>query len=334
MSMNSAFLLILPLIAKTALGQPNSADDILLHTVPGHAIPENLLSMRSAAFYDPLYTQNELKEIQNAFQKTGIDTEAFFRSEKSFAGMDFCRALSSYLVSRKIKYLVFLQKSNSLYKITVAPFCGNTDFVKEGQPVLSLSNAALKPILVQLFQEGLASQKKLNHLINEFPEEPSVNYFSGHRNESFTRLALTQRIAIPVMGDEAMNAKLAKCFDTMKLNYKMVDPKLTDGQLREQGFAAVLRFVHTQGKLAWELLGYDKDKMASGISGVSYSEGNPRITTQASETTVYKFYFKHLDFGDVYLGNTWDADPQWERSLSNHLHALMKETSTAVSKSQ
>src|SRR6218665_1573319 len=285
MSMNSAFLLILPLIAKTALGQPNSADDILLHTVPGHAIPENLLSMRSAAFYDPLYTQNKLKKIQNAFQKTGIDTEAFFRSEKSFAGMDFCRALSSYLVSRKIKYLVFLQKNH-------------------------------------------------NHLINEFPEEPSVNYFSGHRNESFTRLALTQRIAIPVMGDEAMNAKLAKCFDTMKLNYKMVDPKLTDGQLREQGFAAVLRFVHTQGKLAWELLGYDKDKMASGISGVSYSEGNPRITTQASETTVYKFYFKHLDFGDVYLGNTWDADPQWERSLSNHLHALMKETSTAVSKSQ
>lgn len=331
--MKNIFLFLLFLFFKPIFAQPNSADDILSHTVADHTIPENLLSVRSVAFYDSLYTPAELKEIQNAFQKTGIDTEVYFPVEKSFIGMDFCRPLSNYFVSRKIQYLVFLQKNSSLYKITIAPFCGNPAFVKEGQRVLSLSNISLKPILIQLFQEGLASQKKRNHLINDFPEEPRLKYFSGQRNESFTHSVLTQRIAIPQMGDEAMNTALKKCFDTTNFKYKIVDPNLTDGQLREQGFVAVLRYVHTQGKLAWELLGYDKDKMASGIPGLPYSDENSQITTQPSEVVVYKFYFKHLDFGDLFLGNTWDAAPQWEYALSNHLHALAKGTTATITKS-
>lgn len=331
--MKILFVPFFVLLFKTAGAQPFSTEDILSNTVADHTMPANLLSVRSVAFYDSLYTPAELNEIQNAFQKTGIDTEVWFHAEKSFVGFEFCRTLSNYLVSRKIQFLVFLQKNNLVYKFTIAPFSGNVNFVKEGQAVMSVSNARLKPILIQLFQEGMASQKKRNLLINEYPESPTLKNFSGQRNETFTRSVLTQRIAIPKTGNEAMDAGLKKCFDTTIFNYRMVDPNLTDAQLRDQGIVLVLRYVHTQGKLAWELLGYDMDKMASGISGVSYSRGEEQITTQPAEVMIYKFYFKHLDFGDLFLGNTWDADPHWERALSNHLQALAKETSTTIRKS-
>jgi hypothetical protein len=48
---------------------------------------------------------------------------------------------------------------------------------------------------------------------------------------------------------------------------------------------------------------------------------------------VYKFFFKNLDYGDLFLGNKWDADITWQDALRNHIEALkLNQQITSVNK--
>jgi transposase len=45
---------------------------------------------------------------------------------------------------------------------------------------------------------------------------------------------------------------------------------------------------------------------------------------------VYKFYFKHIDSGNMFLGTKWDADLTWQQALINQLRALLLERGIVV----
>jgi hypothetical protein len=50
--------------------------------------------------------------------------------------------------------------------------------------------------------------------------------------------------------------------------------------------------------------------------------GEPQIKTIPIEVPVYKFYIKHLEYGNIFLGNKWDADQTWQVALANHLQLM------------
>ncbi|MCK5370886.1 MAG: hypothetical protein KAQ62_26380, partial [Cyclobacteriaceae bacterium] len=39
---------------------------------------------------------------------------------------------------------------------------------------------------------------------------------------------------------------------------------------------------------------------------------------------VYKYYVKHINSGDIYLGEQWDGDDNWQDAFNNHITVLLR----------
>lgn len=295
-----------------------------LSTVDGP--PEKLLAVRSAVIHASDFTDDELTEIQKWFQQTGIDAIAYFDYDHIFAGPDFTKLFSDYCATRIIPFLIFLEKNRQGYEFTFAKSNGKKDLIDRQEAVWKVSNADLKLLLRTIYQTALSSQKKQNFLINDVPERDVVlRNFAGRRNESFTNEVRTNKIAIPRWGNTADDALLESYLrSTLSVKFELVDPTIEDKDLRQAGFVTVLRYVRTHGSIAKELLGYDLSQVSKAINSFVWMNGEQQIKTLPAEEIIYKFYFKSLEYNQVYLGIQWDADVQWQDALRNHIEAMKK----------
>ena len=80
-----------------------------------------------------------------------------------------------------------------------------------------------------------------------------------------------------------------------------------------------------RGVVAKDLLGYDVSKSESAFVSVTYPESQQQLKNIPSNIPVYKFYFKHIDSGNVFLGTKWDADLSWQQALLNQLKGMKAE---------
>ncbi len=88
---------------------------------------------------------------------------------------------------------------------------------------------------------------------------------------------------------------------------ELVDPNLTDAELADKGYRYVLRFVHTRGDAARDILGYDVTQTAGSLLTSYFVSGEPKVKTVPSKKMIYKFYFKNTEYGNIFLGNKWDC---------------------------
>lgn len=290
------------------------------------SLPEKLLSTRSAVIYPSTMTRTELQEVQKSFQETGIDAIAYFDMDLILAGVDVRRALGYYFNRRNISNLAFFLKDNAGYQVMFTPYNEKTTFIDKGQPAWHAANVNLKDLLKDIHRTAANSLVRQNFLINDHPEmELAINPIAGRRSEFFAIDLKVDQLAVPKFGDEAVDTKLAALFSEYPFKYKLTEPGLSERELRSQGFLYTLCFIHTRGSIARELLGYDVSKPASTFASVTFTEGRAGLTDIPAEEMVYKFYFKHIESGNVFLGTRWDADTNWEQALRNHLMAFKTE---------
>ena len=73
-----------------------------------------------------------------------------------------------------------------------------------------------------------------------------------------------------------------------------------------------------------ELLGYEiSDEVNELITIKKDSSGEVIIKSIPINAMVYKYYVKHINSGDIYLGEQWDGDDNWQDALSNHITAIV-----------
>jgi hypothetical protein len=303
-----------------------SEDEFLKQLKTGAPMPEKMLSTRAAVFYTYSTTDTELEKVQQSFQKTGVDAVIYFVSDYLFANKDVLAALASYLTTREITNLVFLQKKPEGYGLYFMEFNGKPTLVEPNQYAWSMQDRVLSDLLTKTYRAGAAAQKKLNLLVNDVPETGiRINPILGRRSDFFAIDLKIDPIAIPKTGNEAQDKQLEALFATYPYKYKFTEPGLTEKELRKQGFYYVLCMIHARGKIAKELLGYDMTKAESAIVSVTYPDGQQVLSSYAADEPVYKFYIKHIDSQNVFLGTKWDADVTWQAALQNHLKAFKVE---------
>ncbi len=284
--------------------------------------PSNdLLVSRAIVIHDYIFTQSELQEIQKAFQQIGIDAVAYFQKDIVMAGKDVTKAFAEYFVSRQVKYLLVLEKSSTGFQFIAIPFNQKPSLFDVGASAWSVKNERLKDLLLTVFQDSWRSQKKQNFLVNEFPEtDLKVDPIKGNRQEFYAIDLKVDNLAIPKFGNESMDKELEQLFQTIyPLKYKITDAGVDEQELRRQGFHYVMCFVHTRGKAAREILGYDISKPETAYASITFPTGQLQLKTIPEETEIYKFYFRHIENGNVFLGTKWDADIKWQDALQNHL---------------
>lgn len=290
-------------------------------------LPENLLSTRSAVFYTYNLTDQELNTIQQSFQRTGIDAVSYFELDKLTAGKDITKAFGNYLLKREIANLVFVENDEEGYRVSITAFNGKENLIEPTQAAWSNVNRLLAESLKELYRTSSSQQKKQNLLINDLPElEMTINPILGKRNEFFALDLKVDPLAVPKTGDEAIDKRIQEIFEAhYPLKYKLTEPGISERDLRKQGLLYVLCYVHTRDVAAKELLGYDMSKSESALVSVTYPVDQQQLKNIPSDTPVYKFYFKHIDSGNVFFGTKWDADLTWDQALLNQLRGMKAE---------
>ncbi len=290
-------------------------------------LPEKLLSTRTAIFYDYRLTEKELSGTQEYFQRTGIDGVVYFELDMVMSGKDVTRAFAEYLLKREIVNILFLEKRENDYRLTLTVFNGKETVIDQGQKAWSTSNGVLTEAAKELYRLASSQQKKQNLLINEAPETGLlINPILGKRNEFFAIDAKVDPLAVPMTGDEAVDKELEAIFNNnYSLKFKLTPAGTSEKDLRKQGLLYVVCVVRARDAVAKELLGYDMSKSESALVSVTYPDTQQVLKNIPSNTSVYKFYFKHIDSGNVFLGTKWDADLTWQQALLNQLKGMKAE---------
>lgn len=308
-----------------AFGQlPMNEQQLLARVVPGTTLPEKLIATRTAVFYPYTVSSKELEMIQTGFQKTGIDAVAYFENDLLTAGRDVAAALARYLIAREIGHLALVQKSENGFAILFGEYNKKANFFEPNQPVWKGENRSLEELLRLLYKNTLSSLlKKENFLINDFPETGiTVNPIEGRRSEIFAVDLKVDPLAVPRFGNEEMDKQLEEIMKTYPFKYTLTDPNLSEADLRKQGLLFVLRFVHARAKIAKGVMGYDMAKSESAVVSIIYPDVQPQLKNIPANNEVFKFYFKHIDSDNVFLGTKWDADTGWQQALINQIKGL------------
>lgn len=322
--MRNKILLIFCLV----IGQPLKAQlpeelDLLSKLTFTNAIPTDLLSTRSVVLFQNTFTKAELDETQKYFQQTGIDAVCYFNIAYVLAGADTQKAYANYFSVRNIKYLIFVQKTEKEFTYVFATYAGNKELIDKTSTGWKQSSASLQELLQTIYRFVVSNLKKQNFLINDLPETDIVmTYFSGRLNQNFSVEAKSFKTAVPKMANEKDNAELeAFLKEYYPFKFEMVDPQLEEADLGAKGFRTILRVLHTRGKIAREILGYDPTQTGRSLATTYFVEGVPQIKTILSDEPIYKFYMKSIEYGNIFLGNKWDADATWQDALRNYVMA-------------
>ncbi|MEY4930143.1 MAG: hypothetical protein RI909_867 [Bacteroidota bacterium] len=322
--LKSKVILFLLLISTCSFAQPATEKDAVLSRLNYlDVVPEGLLSKRALVLYDESITDKELEETQKIFQQTGIDAVAYVSTDYALSGPDPLRAFTNYLTSRAIDFLIFFEKDKD-YSLTFVRYNNTKDLVDASAPAWKQKNNSLSELLKTTYRFAISNQKKQNLLVNDYPEtDVTLKYFTGRRNETFTLDAKSFKIAVVKWGNEKADSELEQILkEYFPVKYELVDPKLEERELANKGYRTVLRFVHTRGSVAKKILEYDLSQLAKSLSTVYYVNGEADIKTIPANQTIYKFYVKHIEYGNIFLGKGWDADITWQDALKNHLQAM------------
>lgn len=301
-------------------------EDILLARLKIGALPEAVMNKRSVVLYSTNITVKELTTIHENFIRTGIDAVAYFETEKVLAGGDAEKAYSKYLTKREIACLFFIQKKNNGFSCSITTYNNKADFVDNGQVVWSKESSTLNGLMNDVYRTALSGYKKQNLLINDVAEtDLPVKIIEGNRNELFPYDLKVDNLAVPTFADSAATKELESIFKTYPLRYQLTDNKIADRDLRNKGFLYVVCVVHGRSAIAKEVLGYTVNRSETAFVSVTYPETQMQLKNIPADVPVYKFYIRHIDSGNVFLGNKWDADTSWQQALQNFIKGLKQE---------
>jgi hypothetical protein len=122
-----------------------------------------------------------------------------------------------------------------------------------------------------------------------------------------------------------MDKELEEIMKSYPYKYTLTEPALSEADLRKAGYLWVLRFVHARNKLVRSVLGYETTRAQSAIVSMTFVDVDSQLKNIPANEEVFKFYFKHIESKNVFLGRKWDADPSWQQALWNQLRGYKAE---------
>jgi hypothetical protein len=305
---------------------PLNEQQFISRLKPGETLPEKLLSTRSVVFYPFTMTVKEMESVQKSFQRTGIDAVAWFEGDLVYAGRDPLVSLAEHLNKREISHMVIFQKDASGYRVFITSYNKKANLVEQDQSAWNAENKLLDQLLLQIYRTAANSLKNENLLVNDVPETGfTINAIDGNRNEFYAIDLKVDALAVPKFGNEAMDKELEEIMKTYPYKYTLTEAGLSEAELRKAGFLFVLRFVHARNKTIRSVLGYEVARAQSAIVSMTFASETPSLKNIHANEDVFKFYFKHIESKNVFLGRKWDADQSWQQALWNQLRGYKAE---------
>ena len=296
------------------------------------------------------------EEAHFYISRLGIDPVLYIYIDDLIAGYDVQRAVAVQMLRREITNMLFLSKDKingrDQYIGVLTTFNKRPDFVSNNQPAWKSQTSDLEILFRNLHRSIDRADLELeNFLIIDSPEFfRGTDIIRGKRFESFNTDLRIDQLAVPRFEELPMpaegtaadaqlintikkenarnlenNSKLELFMSKYPYKYKIVPYEYDEKKLLTKGFQFVLMRIKTSGKNVRELLGYDINEEIEELITVQKGEdGSVKVKSIPINATVYKYYVKHINSGDIYLGKQWDGDDNWEDAFTNHMNALLR----------
>ncbi len=296
------------------------------------------------------------REAQFYISKLGIDPVIYLYIDDLISGYDVKRAITVQMLQRDIKNVLLLSKDKingrDQFIGIITTFNQRPNFISHNQPAWKSQTGDLEILFRNLLRAiDNAGLNRENLLILDNPEYfRGVDILKGRRYETFNTDLRIDRLAVPIFEQipvpqnaEAENADLIKVINrenssnlrrnadleqimsSYPYQFKMVPYEYDEKKLLTQGFQFVLLKLNSSGRNIRELLGYEVNNQVNElITMAKDADGNLNIKAIPIDGLITKYYIKHINSGDIYLGEQWDGDDNWQGALQNHLTLLLE----------
>ena len=289
-------------------------------------------------------------------RKLGLDAVLYFYIDDLLAGYDVQLAIASQLNARDLKNIFMLSKDRingiTQYIGVLTSYNQRPNFISNNQTAWKSQTADMEILFRNLARAiDNASLPLENLLIIDSPEFfRGVDIIRGKRFESFNTDLRIDRIAIPKFIDLPLpensgskssekllalineensknlirNSNLEQMMTNYKYKFEIIPYEYDEKKLLAKGFQFVLMRLNSSGQNVRKLLGYEINNEVDGLITIRKDgEKNVSSKTIPIDAMVYKYYIKHINSGDIYLGEQWDGDDNWQDAFDNHIAAVI-----------
>ena len=329
----------------------------------GSGIPKNLLQSKSIVVISLNDGENKVRgdwkklaeEAHFYIRKLGIDAVLYFYIDDLIAGFDMQRAISNQMIDRDIKNIFTLSKDKvngrDQYIGVLTAFNEQPTFISNNQNAWKSQTSDLEILFRNLARSIDNADLTLeNLLIIDSPEYfRGIDIIRGQRFESLNTDLRIDRLAVPKFTDlqipegtvtessEKMinlleneneknlqrNSQLELLMSKYPYKYEIVAYEYDERKLLSKGFQFVLMRINSSGGNIREFLGYDKSNIANELVSMQITDQGEVVKSIPMNAMVYKYYVKHINSGDIYLGERWDGDDSWQDALNNHISIII-----------
>lgn len=289
------------------------------------------------------------EKIHKAFRRIGIDAVGYYHMDDVVSGVDPTVAFANELKTRQVQYLIIVQQvpksptntTSDLHRLVITAFDKKDTFISNGKKAFEMEHQGLNNLLRELsFEVVRAELEHTNFLISDKPEFfTDVQIIKGRRFPGYARDLKVEKLIIPKFAkidsiDRALDPKKAdninkyneqvegwnRELETIMKSYPL-DYEFTEFQyerdIYKMGYQFALCRLNTSGKTIRQLLNYKIDHSETDYITIKGANGGSTIKTIPVDAPVFKYYVKHVNTKDTYVGGNWDADLTWQEALRN-----------------
>ncbi|NJN25388.1 MAG: hypothetical protein HC819_05150 [Cyclobacteriaceae bacterium] len=297
------------------------------------------------------------KEAHYYIKKLSIDAVLYFYIDDLIAGYDVQLGVAAQLNARDVKNILMISRDvvdgRTQYIGVLTAYNQRPNFVSNNQGAWKSQTSDLEILFRNLARSiDNAGLNRENLLILDAPEYfHGVDIIKGKRFEAFNTDLRIDRVAIPkfeelpvpqnpgtpesekliaaIMQENEKsllkNAHMEQFLADYPYKYEIIPYEYDEKKMLQKGFQFVLMRLNTSGRNVRQLLGYKVDDDVDALVTISKDkEENVNIKSIPIDAMVYKYYVKHINSGDIYLGEQWDGDDNWQDAFNNHLSGIIK----------
>lgn len=296
-------------------------------------------------------------EAHPYIKKLSIDAVLYFYIDDLIAGYDVQKAIADQMVKRDIKNIFMLSKDKingrDQYLGVLTTFNKEPNFFSNNQMAWKSQTSDLEILFRNLARSIDNADLSLeNLLIIDSPEYyRGSDIIRGKRFEILNTDLRIDKLAVPkfvdlpvpdnsgaqstanmvdvILQENEKNLERNAQIEQLMINYpyafEIVPYEYDEKKLLAKGFQFVLMSISSSGLNVRKMLGYEiSDDINELITIKKNSLGEVTIKSIPVDAMVYKYYVKHINSGDIYLGEQWDGDDNWQDALNNHLTLIIE----------
>lgn len=306
------------------------------------SIPEDFFSGKSVVLVSnspqarPTATWQELAEaFHPALVEAGGDPVAYYELERLTLSEETQAAYAAAFAKRQIKTIVILtRKTNGSIFVHIGPF-SNSKQIIQSSLLWGLEAATIELLSQQLSTLGKTVRSK-NYLVVDVPEflggEQAVASSTSRRFLARNPLNLDVfKLGVRLESGTSNSGVLANFrYDLLgKSEASIAAEQAEERNSLEQIFGeyypyqvSYLTTAKTDQELVAERTQFQLVKVEGRESDLLQSMGLPIGDAEKNTRIVVKYYIRLIVRDELYIGPTWDADPNWRTALTNFLENL------------